>query len=422
MLPVFLAASLRGQLARAQTADDPDRLTSPIRVFLVTLSPGSAIWERFGHNALVIDDPSEIDRRRRVAFNWGTFDFDQPNFIGRFIVGRMLYSLSAMNADEMIKHYISDNREVRVQELSLTDLQARRLRDHCWHHLLPENRDYRYDYYRDNCSTRVRDALDDALAGELARQLKTVPTDHSYRWHTRRLTSGAWHWNIALNFIMGSPIDAPLTAWDEAFVPERLAAHLRAVTLTNDRGEPRPLVRSEQVLHETTRPPIPDAPANRTLVHLWLGSIAGGVLVMLGRLAPSRAWARWTLAILLAAWSLLLGAGGTIGLYGWLFTDHDVARYNLNLLAGGPLQLALVVLAPLMLLLGRTAKTTVRLALLLATLALIAGPVGWVVGSPQQHAEVLALLLPMQLATATALWLASRKADAANVAERKAKT
>ena len=429
LLPVFLTALLPGMFTHAQ-ADArfdaqagalPDESTRRVRVFLVTLSPGSAIWERFGHNALVIEDPSEVGRRQRVAFNWGTFDFDQPNFIGRFIMGRMIYSLSAVNADDMIRNYIADDREVLVQELALTARQARQLRDHCWHHLLPENRDYRYHYYRDNCSTRVRDALDDALDGELSRQLKPLQTGHSYRWHTRRLTADAWHWNIALNFIMGSPIDAPLSAWDEAFVPERLAVHLRNVRLADEFGHTSSLVRSEQVLHSTTRPPTPTAPPNRTLVHLLLGLGIACVLVMFGRVAPSHASARWTLAALLTAWSLLLGAGGIIGVYGWLFTDHDVARYNLNLLAGSPLQLALVLLAPLMLLRRRAIKTTTRMALLLAVMALLSGPIGWVFGSIQQHGEVLALLLPVQLASATALWLASSKTETTKTPEKGAK-
>lgn len=383
-----------------------------IRVYLLTLSPGSAIWERFGHNALVIDDPSQPASRRRVAFNWGTFDFDQPNFIGRFIMGRMLYSLSAMDADKMIGFYVADDREVLVQELSLDAEQARRLRDHCWHHLLPENRDYRYDYYLDNCSTRVRDAIDDATGGQLSPRLKSIRTDRSFRWHTRRLTADAWHWSIALNFIMGSPIDAPLDAWEESFLPERLAAHLRSATLVDDRGEPRPLVRSEQVLHRTTRPPIPDAPPNRTAVHLLLGVLVGGVLVLLAWLSAKRTWARWSLAVLLVGWSLLLGVGGTIGVYGWLFTDHAVARYNLNLLAGSPLQLAMVVLAPLTLLRGRGATTTAWLAAVLAAMALLSGPIGWIVGSPQRHAEVLALLVPIQVASAMSAWVAATPAVA----------
>lgn len=414
LLPVFLSATpLAGGAPFPSDAAD----ASP-RVFLVTLSPGSAIWERFGHNALVIEDPTEIGRRRRVAFNWGTFDFQQPNFIGRFIKGRMLYSLSAWDADGMIESYRADNRHVLVQELALSPEQARRLRDRAWHHLLPENRDYRYDYYRDNCSTRIRDALDDAVGGELSRQLKAIATDRTFRWHTRRLTADAWHWSVALNFIMGSPIDAPLDGWDEAFLPERLAAGLRTVQLRDAHGAARPLVRAERVLHETTRPATPEAPPNRTLAHLLLGVLVGGLLVPLGWLSPRRAWARWLLALLVASWSLLLGVGGAIGVYGWLFTDHVVARYNLNLLAGSPLQLSLVVLAPLMLLWRRGGATTVWLAVSLAALALLSGPVGWIVGSPQRHAEVLALLLPPQLASAAGLWLAASRGGAPNVEER----
>src|SRR5205814_1650996 len=122
-----------------------------------------------------------------AAYNYGLFDFDQPNFIGRFILGRMTYAMDAEYAGPMLKMYVEDDRDIIVQELNLTPDQAQRLWDFLEWNRRPQNRDYLYEYYRSNCSTKVRDALDraDVLSGQLHAQLQQVRTGTTYRWHTR---------------------------------------------------------------------------------------------------------------------------------------------------------------------------------------------------------------------------------------------
>src|SRR5204862_6089815 len=119
--------------------------------------------------------------------HWGVFDFKQPNFVGRFVLGRMQYSTGEDLAGPMVDDYIANDRDVIVQELNLSPPQKRALLALLREKLKPDNRDYLYEYYRSNCSTKLRDALDapGVLNGSLQQQLSAVPTRTTYRWHTR---------------------------------------------------------------------------------------------------------------------------------------------------------------------------------------------------------------------------------------------
>ena len=147
---------------------------------------GTRVWERFGHNAILVDDRQ---RGTRTAYNYGLFDFRQEDFLLRFIQGRMWYWMQGLDADAMVRSYVRDNRSVWVQELDLSPEERLALRDFLVWNERPENRHYRYDYYRDNCSTRVRDALDRVLNGRLRARTDSVATGTTYRFHTKRLTA-----------------------------------------------------------------------------------------------------------------------------------------------------------------------------------------------------------------------------------------
>src|SRR5262245_38214482 len=173
-----IAASCIAPITRAQTELSDDAIP---RVFLVTIEPGDAPWERFGHNTLVVGDPDGA----AAAFNYGMFDFDAPNFIGNFVLGRMEYWTDAYDWQKTKLAYSGANRSMWMQELNLSPAQRRKLIDFLFWNIKPENKKYRYDYFRDNCTTRVRDAIDKAVDGAIRDQLEAITTNTSYRWHTR---------------------------------------------------------------------------------------------------------------------------------------------------------------------------------------------------------------------------------------------
>lgn len=380
-----------------------------LRIYLVTMGPGDQVWERFGHNAIrVVDEARGVD----VVYNYGMFDFAAEDFYPRFLRGDMLYWMQGFDMARTVAAYAYTNRSVYAQELNLTAEQKARLVAFLEWNAREENRYYGYDYYRDNCSTRVRDALDHALDGRLEAVLSDSATGTTYRSHTRRLTFDDLPIYTGLNVAMSAAIDRPLTAWEESFLPMRLREHVRRVRVPDESGALVPLVVSEEVLFEADRAPVAAAPPDRRLGFLLAGVLLGGIFLALGRrTARGARGARIGLAAAGGAWALVTGALGAVIALLWAFTNHYVTYGNENLLQVNPFSLGLVVLLPLALRRGAAAGSRAgRAASWLAWGVAAASVAGLLIqllpGFDQVNGEIIALALPANVGLAAALWLA----------------
>ena len=195
---------------------------SNLRISILTMGPGADVWERFGHNAIVVEDQADGSR---VDYNYGMFSFRQENFVLRFIQGRMNYWMADEGANHMIANYMAAGRWVREQELNLTPTQRVEVRDFLQWNVRPENRFYRYDYFLDNCSTRVRDVIDSVLGGALHAQTGG-PASGTFRFHTQRLVDNSLPLYTGLLIALGSRVDRPQTQWEEMFLPFKLHEYL----------------------------------------------------------------------------------------------------------------------------------------------------------------------------------------------------
>lgn len=304
----------------------------------------------------------------------------------RFLRGRMLYFSAARPATEEFAEYIDDNRSIRVQRLALTHAQTEQLTAYLLHEIRPENRDYRYDYYLNNCSTRVRDALDRALGGQLAGRFSPQPAEQNWRDHTRRLTSADFWLYLGLEIVLGAEVDQPINRWDEMFIPERLATAVAAMEVDAANGAIA-LVQEDARLFESTLrgpPPAPRAWWPRYLL-ASVGLLAA--LAVLSRLAgPGLA------RVLGRVWFAAAGLAGLALLFFWFGTDHAVARLNLNLLVFNPLWLWPAV--------SRNPGRYLLPAVLGCSLLALVLPLL----APHQYAlDVLAAFLPLNLAAAAVL-------------------
>jgi hypothetical protein len=378
---------------------------SELDVTLITVGQGEEVFERFGHNAIWLHDRV---RGVDVAYDWGRFDFDQPGFLRRFLTGDTRYWMEASEAGAMLEAYQRIGRPITLQRLNLTPAQKVALRDFLRWNALEENKFYRYDYYVDNCSTRLRDALDRALGGAIRAATDTVLTSYSYRRESVRLTDGDKPIQTGIDIALGRPADRPLTDWQSFFIPMRLRDVLREVTVPNGPGGARvPLVAEERFIA-----PIPGTPVVRERVTaprlVWrlgfVGIVLALLLVGIRIMAISRRGAVWGLALFAMGWSLLCGAVGVILLLAWTATLHVFWAWNENLLQLSPLSLALVVLVPVALLTGRhqrLARMTAVAVLAIATVGLLLA----LLPGGQENRAVVALFFPMHLALAWALAL-----------------
>lgn len=390
--------------AQDQTAEPGAEL----RVWLVTAGPGDAVWERYGHNAIRVLDTST---GRDVSYNWGIFDFQQVDFIPRFLQGRMLYMMAPFDSERMIQAYALMNREVVLQELALSPAQRLALRDFADRNALPENRDYFYQYFLDNCSTRVRDLLDLVLDGKLQERFGSEATGLSYRFHTRRLTQVDPLIFTGMDALLGTPTDAPLTTWDEMFIPMTLRDAVRDMTVVSDGGQERPFVLSEQVVARSSRPADPTEPPSWLALYVLIGTALGALMASAAspRVRERRA-ARYALRTVSVLWSLGAGILGTI-LVLLLFTDHSFAWWNENLFLFNPLSLALVILIPVSAM--RTNWRPLARNLAVAVVAVAVVGLLWQVipASEQPNGMFFALGLPAHLGLAFFLHRQSQAVD-----------
>src|SRR5487761_536146 len=182
-LLIAMAWLLSALPARASVTNAPG---ANLQVSLITYGPGETYWERFGHDAIELRDSASGEA---VNFNYGVFDFNEANFFLNFARGRMHYLMDAAPSDLDQSYYVEAGRSVTRQRLAMTAEQAGALRDFLLWNLRPENAGYNYDYFVDNCTTRVRDALDKALGGVLKTQLAARAGGMTFRQQTDRLMS-----------------------------------------------------------------------------------------------------------------------------------------------------------------------------------------------------------------------------------------
>lgn len=376
----------------AVTAEPGSNLT----VYLLTFGWGDIVWERFGHNAIWIHDAT---KGTDITYNWGMFDFNQPNFVWRFVTGDTRYWMEPIDLKPMVAFYKQRNRSILAQELNLTPAQRFELQKFVERNALPENKFYRYDYYRDNCSTRLRDAIDHALGGQLQTATVTRMTSGTYRSHTQRLMTGDIPLYAGVTLALGQPADKPISVWQEMFLPVRMANDIRTVKIADSTGAQIPLVKSEMAVFTAGRAPEPAEPPS----YLWLfvlgGIVYAALLILLVRTAEGGSRIAMFFATLFSMlWSLTAGIAGWALVFAWLFTKHYFMGRNENLMHFDPLSIALVVLIPLSIYGSRGVSKALRFAGFIALLSLFGFVLQGIPTFDQKNGEIIALALPINLA------------------------
>jgi hypothetical protein len=398
----------RAGFAPPSASPAADSAGARLKVMLLTMGPGDQVWEKFGHNALWVHDPASGED---LAYNYGMFDFQQANFYSNFARGHMLYWMQAFDALGTVEAYARQNRSVWVQELDLTPRQKLELKSFLEWNAREENKFYRYDYYRDNCSTRVRDVIDRVVGGAVRRQFGPVPSRVTYRSETERLTADDVPTYTGLMIGLAEPADVPISAWDEMFLPMSLRDHLRKARVPGPDGEMVPLVKNERMaVASAGREPTRTEPPRRIPVYLLVGTLIGIVLMALAWKAHRSRGARIGYAVLAGLWTLVTGVGGVVLAALWLFTDHAIAYRNENLFQLDPISLPLVVLLPALAFGARWAtRWGPRIAQWVGYLSIVGFAVQVLPGIDQVNGVVIALAMPINMALAwTAVYLRER--------------
>jgi hypothetical protein len=398
--PAFAPASGSAPAAAPPAAPSP---ADPLSVYVLTFGPGDHPFFKFGHNAIWIQDRAA---RTDLVYNFGTFRFDSPKLIPEFLRGRLTYWLSVSTVEHTLAGYEAENRTIEAQELDLTPAEKRALAERLRVNARPENRSYKYDYFLDNCSTRVRDAVDAAVGGRL-KASAGGPARLSLRGQALRLTADFIPEYLALYLALGPSTDRPIDRWAEMFIPQELARGLRAVSLPGAGGAgaaSRPLVKAQQVLFRAKRPPPLEQPPERSVTLLLAGLGIALLFVALGGVAASLSLVRFLFGVIVAGWGLVVGLVGCVLLLVWAGTDHQVAFRNQNIWLCAPFALGLFVLGwgVAFGMIGATRKAFFVVAGA-ALLSLVGALLHLAKVSTQDNAPLIALLVPSWIGLAIGL-------------------
>jgi hypothetical protein len=375
-----------------------DSLTLKIAV----MSPGDEVYFWWGHIALVIEDSATGQNR---FYDYGLFSFDTDNFFVNFALGRLLYSCGVSLAESNYNVYRRTNRDITLYTLDLPAATKEAVWRFAETNVLPENRDYFYHHFKDNCATRIRDILDLATDGQFRDAFGDAPGRYTLRQHVRRHTWFNPFFDWFLNFLMGQDIDKPITVWEEMFLPAEIGDRIQDFRYTDADGVERNLVSSVTVLNQSVDRPLPlDVPRKQWPRELVLGIILAALFVCLYWFREKKPLAgRVLLGIGQSLLGLFFGVAGLVLFFMTFFTNHDYTYHNSNVIFVNPLLLAAIPLGILLAMgkYGDRRFSPERILTILWTYVFLGGLLTMVIklfpGFYQQNQVTQALLLPLAL-------------------------
>ncbi|MBD8491045.1 DUF4105 domain-containing protein [Echinicola sp. CAU 1574] len=353
------------------------------QISLLTCDPGVELYSVFGHNAIRVVD---LQTGRDSVFNYGTFDFDTPNFYLKFARGKLDYMLSRNTYNEFIGHYTYLERAVREQVLDLSPEQAAKAVEFLQINYQPENRFYRYDFFYDNCATRIRDMMEVVLGDQLEWKAPQTTEEKTFRDLIDEYVYPLPWGDLGIDLALGSVIDVDATEREKQFLPDYMEAAFAQAEIVGD-GPTRPLVKSQSTVLDLPPVKIESSIFNPYFL-FWLIAIFFIVITFIGfkkkRLFVGFDQALFTILSLLGIMVVLL----------WFFTEHSTTKYNWNLLWAFPLHGILAY--------GLNQKSPaewVKKYLLFALILADAAVVFWILGWQSFHPSILPLILVVILRT-----------------------
>ena len=300
-------------------------------ITLLTIAPGEDVYSVFGHSAIRVKGQKGADDQ---IYNYGTFSFSQPNFLLNFLRGRLLYSLSRSKYDRFLMAYHREQRTIYEQTLNLTPEEENKISRALIENYKKENRDYLYEFFFDNCSTRLRDIVVNTYNDKLT--WRTQEPRYTFRELLHQYTqSNAWL-TFGIDLLVGVRTDRLATQQEEMFLPDYLYRHLNEATISN-----QPVVHTDYLVlnfdQETMRRM---KKGINWPLFLFIGLFVLELILLLSRLKQGRAptWVNIYDKLVFG----ILGLGGIILLIMWLLTDHFTTKYNWNILWLSPLYLGLL--------------------------------------------------------------------------------
>ena len=295
------------------------QLSDSAKISLLTCAPGKDLYSAFGHTGIRVTDYKE---HFDVVFNYGTFDDQQPNFYFNFVKGRMIYSITFDNFPDFMAEYVEEKRSVIEQDLQLTSDDKKKIFAFLYNNALPENRNYPYDFFWDDCATRPRDVFEKALGSRLEYKIdNTCGFAQGKTMHDMlRIYVHDRPWvDFGFDLILGLPCEVPATPRNQTFLPDYLAKLFACAKIDG-----QPFVTNTTNLLDFSLPAfnVPIQPVHLTMLLMLLGFL----VFFIERRNGSHNY-KFDFFVFLIA-----GLFGIFFICLWAFTTHYSLPKNMNML------------------------------------------------------------------------------------------
>ena len=312
---LFLLLTIASNLLPAQQL----LLSDEAQISILTVAPGVQLNDAFGHNAFRIkDDVNNLD----IIFDYGRFDFNTPNFYLNFARGKLNYSIGTSNFNRFLRVYAYQNRTIKEQVLNVSQNQKQKLYNFLIENNQPENRFYLYDFFFDNCATKMKDVLKIVLGNDISFEKPKDIKPQTFR----TLIQDHLNWNswgsLGIDVALGSVIDTTPKTEDYMFLPENIYRFFEVATLNNN----EPLIEDSSLIF-----------VQKDRVHsssffvsplFILGFISLIFTLITFKDFKQRKRTKWLDVLLFSVTGII----GLCVLLLWFATDHSATKHNYNLL------------------------------------------------------------------------------------------
>lgn len=302
-------------------------------IYLITCGPGTDTYSIYGHSALRVEVKSTgFDR----IYNWGVFEFDTPNFAWKFAKGRLNYALDDTSVNSFLAFYFDEERYVVSQKININASEKRRLLELINENLKPENLKYRYDFFYDDCSTRIRDLLEKAVGPTLLYPPAELNDPPTFRQMVGNYQAPYPWYKFGVDLIMGSSGDKEALFRDRMFLPVGLKEGLSKAVI--NRGDKMvPLVQNPEVILDFDPPVVKSKLVSGPMV-LFTGLMI--LIIILSGVIKNKTVSRRMDIIIYSVYSIL----AILMIFFNFFTDHQQMRMNLNIIWLNPIIIVCLIL------------------------------------------------------------------------------
>jgi len=298
------------------------KLSDKATVSVITCGPGSELYSAFGHSAFRVQDPVfQLDK----IYNYGTFDFNAPNFYLNFAKGKITYQLSTSSFIRFLREYNYENRWVKAQELNLTPADVQKVYDFLENNAKPQNKYYQYDFFYNNCATKIEDIIQNILKDKVHFTTNYIKTNKTHRDLIADYTSNFKWAKFGIDLALGSVIDKKANKKDYNFLPDYIFKTFENATITTENNQTKPLVEKETTVLSS----------KKTIQHYSLFSPANIIFILsllIAFITYSDFKKNKRTKIIDFLLYFITGIIGVIVLLLWFATSHTATYRNLNFL------------------------------------------------------------------------------------------